>query len=112
MGIKFGSSRHFAKAMRFYDLSLSTVECMLQGFGYDSNMVLMLCSLYNNMGHVHALFNDVEETQFCLDWLQKAVTAEEFNDEEVISEEDSSFFSQYLMYDNSAAEHFRAARAA
>ena len=99
MGIKSGKSWQFAKAMRFYELSYSTIENMIQDFGgYDCNLILLLCSLYNNMGHIYARSNDAEERQFCLEWLQRTVNAEEFMACTVLSEEDCCFFSQYLMF--------------
>lgn len=98
MGITYGKSWQFKKAMRFYELSFSTIENILQDFGFDSNLVLLLCSLYNNMGHIYARANDVGESQFCLEWLQRTVHADEFNYCTSICDEDYSFFSQYLMF--------------
>ena len=98
--------------MRFYELSFSTIENVLEDIGYDSTLGLMMCSLYNNMGHIYARVNDVEESQFCLEFLQRTVKAEEFNDDNMICEEDCGFFSQYLMFCASTTEHFRTARAA
>lgn len=112
MGIANGTTKHFRRAMKFYELSFSTIENVLQDLDYvDSNLVLLLCGLHNNMGHMYAFCNDTEESQFCLEWIQRTVVAEEFNECEVICEEDCSFFSQYRMF-CSPKEQFRSAPAA
>ncbi|CAB9528367.1 expressed unknown protein [Seminavis robusta] len=111
MGIQYGKSWHFAKAMRFYELSFSTIENVLQEYGFDGNLIMLLCSLYNNMGHIHARSNDIEDTKFCLEWLQRTVNAEEFSNCNAMCDDDYCFFSQYLMF-SSTHNHFRSAPAA
>jgi hypothetical protein len=111
MGIKYGRSYHFTKAMRFYELSFCTIESITEEYGFDSHLVLLLCSLYNNMGHIYARSNDVKEVKFCLEWLQRTVNTEEFSACTSISEEDFCFFSQYLMF-GSTEQHFSSAPAA
>ena len=97
LAMKHEKDWQFRKAMRFYDLSFSTVENILQDYGFDENLVLLLCSLYNNMGYIHARAHNHQETKFCLDWLQRTVFADEFSDAP-ISDEDYCFFSLYLTF--------------
>ena len=111
LGIEFGKSWHFSKAMRFYELSFATIESIHEEYGYDSHLILLLCSLYNNMGHIYARANDNEESQFCLEWLQRTVNLDEFSTSNSMCDEDYCFFSQYLMF-GSTEEHFSSAPAA
>jgi hypothetical protein len=111
MGLKYGRSWHFAKAMRFYELSFSTTESIIEEYRFDSHLILLLCSLYNNMGHIYARSYDMEETKFCLEWLQNTVNAEEFSTCNSMCDEDYCFFSQYLMF-GSTEQHFSSAPAA
>ena len=107
-----GQSWQFEKAMKFYNLSFSTIENILEDDGdrpFDDNLILLLCGLYNNMGYIHARSNNVEETKFCLEWLQRTVFAEEFTTAP-ISDEDYCFFSLYLTF--RLEEHFNTAPAA
>lgn len=83
--------------MRFYKLSLATVETILEEYGFDETLVLLLCSLYNNMGFIHAAVQNHQEMRVCLGWLQRTVGAEHFS-WAPISDEEYSFFSLYLAF--------------
>lgn len=95
--MEHGKTWQFKKALRFYNLSLATVENTLDEFGFDENLVLLLCSLYNNIGFIHAKTHNHQETKDCLAWLQRAVCAEQFSSAPM-SDDDYCFFSLYLTF--------------
>jgi hypothetical protein len=96
LGLKLGVSSKISRALHLYQLSLTTLENLAEDSGFDGALLLLLCGLYNNMGHCHAFFFERHDTVCCIEWLQTILHAEEFATE-FICEEEYDFFSQYLL---------------
>ena len=111
LGLSEGRSADFINALKLYQLTITTMENIsadTSGFD-DEVLVILLCCLYNQMGHIHAYFQEVDETKFCLEWIQSMLYTEEPFCSEFYQEE-YSFFHQYLLL--SPQEQFSLAPAA
>lgn len=97
LAMKHGRTWQFDRAMKFYDLSFSSVENIMQDFGFDLILIVILCGLCNNLGYLHARARDMDQMRFCLEWLQRTAYADEFSNASM-TEEDYDFFSFYLLF--------------
>jgi hypothetical protein len=90
------STLAFANALQFYAGAYQVLEssCRVRGFPHDDALLLVL-SLFNNMGHIHSSFMmDTEKTQQCVSWMQSTFAAPQT--QHVLTPEDYAFFSQYI----------------
>jgi hypothetical protein len=90
------STLALTNSLQFYAGAYQVLEssCREFGFPYEDALLLVL-SLFNNMGHIHSSFTmDSEKTQRCVSWMQSAFAAPQTT--HVLAPEDFSFFSQYI----------------
>jgi hypothetical protein len=98
VGLLYGRSHELSIALRLYHLVVST----LANIGGDTSsfedevLLLLLCSLYNNIGHIHSCFQEADEAKFCLEWLQNVLQSEKTLYSKGY-EKEYIFFFQYLV---------------
>lgn len=97
LALKLGETSRFPRALRLYQLAYTAIENLSEEKGFDDDLTLLLCALFNNMGHIHSVFYEQQETRVCLEWLQSILHKEQFSTAS-ICEEDFAFFFDYLLF--------------
>lgn len=97
MGLRSGRSSDLCNALNFYQLALLTLENVTEDKCLENAaMILLMCSIYNNMGHIHSYFRNLAETKSCLECLKSLLLSEESLAYELY-EKQYIFFMQYLL---------------
>jgi len=73
--IKTTQSQSLHLAAKFYTMALEVLEESSCQDGTSSEVLLLLLSLYNNLGHIQCHFFNVKEAQQCVEWLRNLVNA-------------------------------------
>lgn len=103
-GIERGKSSELSTALRLYELAFSLLETCYQDFAVG-DQVLLLLSLYNNMGHIHSYFCNTPHAQLCVLWIQRIfhfyymeqqLNSEQQDQQFSLAQEDFAFFFQYV----------------
>ena len=86
------STMAFVNALQFYAGAYTSLESSPI---LDDDAILLVLSLFNNMGHIHSSFMmDSGKTQLCVSWMQSTFAAPHTH--HALSPHDYDFFSQYI----------------
>ena len=72
---KHASYNSLHLAVKFYKISLGVLEQGATGRGNPTEIVLLLLSLFNNLGHICSHVADMKEALHCVQWLRSLVNA-------------------------------------
>ena len=97
-GIKTGDSKILSQALTCYGYAYYTIESPSRTYGFH-DALLVVCSLFNNMGHIHSIQMNCEKTRQCLKWLQSIFAHKAAK--RVLYPGQYSYFFRYISVDSS-----------
>ena len=71
--IEKGNSKHLATALHLYELSYSVLRNAWEGDSLEA-VLLILMSVFCNMGFIASNVFDLERTRYCMEWLKSAIS--------------------------------------